>query len=65
MSEIIGCINASGLIINATTIFAFRPAAGDLARILILGVKQGEYTEEQRKRARRRIRNQKAQAHNR
>ena len=55
--EIIGCINASGLTISVITIFAFGATGGDLARMLISGEKQGEYTEEQRKRARRRIRN--------
>jgi hypothetical protein len=38
-------------------ISAFSATGGDLARMLISGEEQGEYTEEQRKRARRRIRN--------
>jgi len=63
--EIIGRISASGLMINVTAVLTFGPAAEDLARMLILGEKQGEYTEEQKNRAGRRIRNQKAQAHNR
>jgi hypothetical protein len=48
-----------------TAVSAFGSADEDLARMLILGEKQGEYTEEQKNRASRRIRNQKAQAHNR
>jgi hypothetical protein len=53
--EIIGCINASGLTVNVTASDAFASAGGDLARMLISGEKQGEYTEGQKKRARRRI----------
>jgi hypothetical protein len=44
--EIVGCINASGLTINVAIILAFVPAGGDLARMLISGESQGEYTEE-------------------
>ena len=51
------CINASGLTINVTGMSTFFPPGGDLARMLISGEEQGEYTEEERKRARRRIRN--------
>ena len=40
------CINACGLTINVTSISAFIPAGGDLARMLISGETQGEYTEE-------------------
>jgi hypothetical protein len=54
--EIIGCINASGSTINVATISAFVPAGGDLARMLISGEIQGEYTEEQKKCASHRIR---------
>jgi hypothetical protein len=42
---IIGCINASGLAINVVTISAFVLVDGDLARMLISGESQGEYTE--------------------
>ena len=54
--EIIGCISASGLTTNVATISAFVPAGGDLARMLILGGNQGEYTEEQKGCARHGIR---------
>ena len=53
--EIIGCINTSNLTTNVATISAFVPAVGDLARMLI-SESQGEYTEEQKKCDRRRIR---------
>jgi hypothetical protein len=56
IGEIIRCINASGLTTNAASISAFIAAEDDLARMLISGEKQGEYTEEQKGRARRRIR---------
>jgi hypothetical protein len=46
IKEIVGCINASGLTINVATISAFVPPGGDLARMLISGESQGEYTEE-------------------
>jgi hypothetical protein len=44
--EIIGCINASGLTINVASISAFVSAGGNLARMLMSGRSQGEYTEE-------------------
>jgi hypothetical protein len=44
--EIIAGINASGLTTNVASISAFIPAGGDLARMLISGETQGEYTEE-------------------
>jgi hypothetical protein len=56
IKEIIGYINASGLTISVMAVSAFGATGGDLAWMLISGEKQGEYTEEQRKRARRRIR---------
>jgi hypothetical protein len=56
IGEIIGCINASGLTTNIATISAFVLADGDLARMLISAESQGEYAEEQKKCARRRIR---------
>jgi len=52
----IGCINTSGLTTNIAALAAFVAAGGDLARMLILGEKQGEYTEEQKECARHGIR---------
>src|SRR5215831_3283921 len=54
--KIIHFINAYGLITNVATISPFVPPVGELARILITVESQGEYTEEQKKCARRRIR---------
>jgi len=54
--EIIACINASDWTTNVVNSSAFIAAESDLARMLISGEKQGEHTEEQKGRARRRIR---------
>ena len=56
IGEIIGCINASRLTTNVATVSAFVPAVVDLARMLITGANEGEYTERQKECARRRAR---------
>jgi hypothetical protein len=56
IGEIIGCIKTSRLTTNVATVSAFVPAVGDLARMLISVVNQGEYTEGQRECARRKAR---------
>jgi hypothetical protein len=53
--EITDRINASGLTTNVASISVFAAVTGDLARILISAERLGEYTEEQKERARRRI----------